>query len=85
VLSPDQRPTFHVEDLGQDQSKGGDGQNNVGHLIPDASCDQHIAVVTKCNIDLGTTFDLVDKSSKESTPMANVQTTNVAISQEELD
>jgi len=85
VLSPDQRPASHAEDLGQEQSKGGDGQNSAGHLIPDASSDQHIVVVTKCNVDLGSAFDLGDKSSKDATPMANVQTTNVAISQEELD
>ena len=69
--------------MGQDQSKGGDGQSSAGHSIPDASSNQQILAVTKHNIDLGSAFDL-GNSSKDATLVVNVQS-NVAISQEELD
>ena len=85
VLPPDQHPTSHAEDLEKDQSKKGDGQISAGNLIPDASSDQHIVIVTKHNVVPCSTFDLGDTSSKDDVPMANVQPTNMAITQEELD
>ena len=81
VTSPDQRPTSHVEDLEKDQSKGNEGQISAGNLILDASSDQHVVVVTKHNADFGSTFKTGGNLSKDAAPMANIQPTNVAISQ----
>ena len=50
----------------------------------DAHTDQHI-VVGKYNVSLGNTSNPGDNSSKDATPMVKIQTTNVALSQEELD
>jgi len=85
VTSPNQHPELHVEDSEKDQSKGDDDRISTGDLNLGAHTDQHTIAVGKYNASSGNKSNPVDNSSKDATPMINIQTMNVAMSQEELD